>query len=78
MRFGKSVKLSQRFIEPFEILDRIGLVAYRLALPPQLSNVHNVFHVSILRKCELVSSHVISFKPIIVSDDSMRNSPFEY
>nr|GFA30851.1 hypothetical protein [Tanacetum cinerariifolium] len=38
-----------RFIGPFEILDRVGEVSYRLALPPQLSHVHNVFHVSFLR-----------------------------
>ena len=41
-----------RFIGPFEILERIGEVAYRLALPPQLSGVHDVFHVSMLRKYE--------------------------
>ncbi|CAN6445407.1 unnamed protein product [Victoria cruziana] len=49
-RFGKKGKLSPRFIGPFEILERIGSVAYRLALPPHLSQVHDVFHVSILRK----------------------------
>ncbi|GKC97302.1 hypothetical protein Tco_1167577, partial [Tanacetum coccineum] len=48
-RFGIKGKLSPRFIGPFEILDRVGEVSYRLALPPQLSHVHNVFHVSLLR-----------------------------
>nr|GFC57560.1 putative reverse transcriptase domain-containing protein [Tanacetum cinerariifolium] len=48
-RFGIKDKLSPRFIEPFEILERVGEVSYRLALPPQLSHVHNVFHVSLLR-----------------------------
>nr|GFA75617.1 retrotransposon protein, putative, Ty3-gypsy subclass [Tanacetum cinerariifolium] len=48
-RFGIKGKLSPRFIGPFEILDRVGKVSYRLALPPQLSHVHNVFHVSLLR-----------------------------
>nr|GFB65052.1 DNA/RNA polymerase superfamily protein [Tanacetum cinerariifolium] len=47
--FGIKGKLSPRFIGPFEILDRVGKVLYRLALPPQLSHVHNVFHVSLLR-----------------------------
>lgn len=47
-RFGKTGKLALRFIGPFE--EPIGEVAYKLALPPQLSNVHNVFHVSMLRK----------------------------
>ncbi|GJW34731.1 hypothetical protein Tco_0057651 [Tanacetum coccineum] len=48
-RFGIKGKLSPRFIGPFEILDRVGEVSYRLALPPQLSHVHNVFYVSLLR-----------------------------
>lgn len=52
MRFGKQGKLSPGLISPFEILERVGEVAYRLALPPQLSNVHNVFHVSMLHKFE--------------------------
>ena len=48
--FDKRGKLSPRFIGPFEILERIGTVAYRLALPPSMSGVHKVFHVSMLRK----------------------------
>ena len=47
MRFGQKGKLNPRFIGPFEILDRIGKVAYKLALPPELSDVHDVFHVSV-------------------------------
>ena len=50
VRFGKRGKLSPRFIGPFEILERIGTVAYRLALPPSMPGFHEVFHVSILRK----------------------------
>ena len=49
MRFGKRGKLSLRFIGPFDILKRIGDVAYKVALPPVLSDVHDVFHVSMLR-----------------------------
>ena len=45
LRFGRKGKLSPRFIGPFEILERVGQVAYRLALPPILLGVHNVFHV---------------------------------
>jgi hypothetical protein len=59
MRFGKKGKLSQKFIGPYEILDRVGEVAYRLALPPSLDKVHNVFHVSQLRKYLNDPSHVI-------------------
>ena len=50
VKFGKRGKLSPRFIGPFEILERIGTVAYRLALPPNMIGVHEVFHVSMLRK----------------------------
>ena len=50
-RFRIKRKLSPRYVGPFEILERIGVVAYRLALPPSLDKVHNVFHVSMLRKC---------------------------
>ena len=50
VRFSKRGKLSSRFIRPFEILERIGTVAYRLALPPSMSGVHEVFHISMLRK----------------------------
>jgi hypothetical protein len=44
-------KLAPRYIDPFQILDRKGVVAYQLELPPQLSDVHDVFHVSQLKKC---------------------------
>ena len=50
MRFGKRVKLSPRYIGPFEVLKRMAEVAYELALPPGLSGVHPVFHVSMLKK----------------------------
>nr|GFA41529.1 putative nucleotidyltransferase, ribonuclease H [Tanacetum cinerariifolium] len=60
-RFGIKGKLSPCFIGPFEILDRVGDVLYRLALPPQLSHVHNVFHVSLLRGYKYHPFHVISY-----------------
>lgn len=54
MRFGKSGKLSLRFIGPFKVPNKVGgPVAYRLVLPPQLSSVHDVFHVSRLHKYDL-------------------------
>ena len=59
VRFGqKRGKLSPHFIGPFEILERVGKVAYRLALPPKMSGVHNVFNISMLRKCEIGRAHV--------------------
>nr|GFD51364.1 putative reverse transcriptase domain-containing protein [Tanacetum cinerariifolium] len=60
-RFGIKGKLSRRFIGPLEILDRVGEVSYRLALPPQLSHVHDVFHVSLLRGYKYHPLHVISY-----------------
>ena len=50
VRFSKQGKLSSRYIGPFEILKRACTIAYQLALPPNLSGVHAVFHVSMLRK----------------------------
>ncbi|GJX38607.1 reverse transcriptase domain-containing protein [Tanacetum coccineum] len=51
VRVGKKGKLALRFLGPFEILERIGPVAYRLRLPKELSSVHDMFHVSNLKKC---------------------------
>nr|XP_009771167.1 PREDICTED: uncharacterized protein LOC104221741 [Nicotiana sylvestris] len=59
MRFGRKGKLSSRYIGPYEILDQIGSVAYKLALPPRLSAVHPVFHVSMLRRYVRDDSHKI-------------------
>ena len=57
--FGKRGNLLPRFIGPFEILERIGSVAYWLALPPSMTGVHEVFHVSMLRKYTPDPTHVV-------------------
>ncbi|GKC16128.1 retrotransposon protein, putative, ty3-gypsy subclass, partial [Tanacetum coccineum] len=59
--FGLKGKLSARFIGPFEILDRVGAVSYRLVLPSQLSHVHNVFHVSLLRGNNYHPLHAVQY-----------------
>ena len=59
MRFGNKGKLSPRYIGPYEIVEKIGPLAYRLALPPELSRIHDVFHVSMLRRYRLDPSHVL-------------------
>ncbi|KAM6567298.1 hypothetical protein CsatA_026426 [Cannabis sativa] len=69
MPFGKRGKLSPRFIGPFEILDRVGQVAYRLALPPVLVETHNVFYVSMLRKYMLDPSHVLNYERMELKQD---------
>ena len=69
VRFGKRGKLSPRFIGPFEMLERIGTVAYRLALPPSMSGVHEVFHVSMLRKYTPDPAHVVDWGQIEVDTD---------
>ena len=61
VRFGKRGKLSPRFIGPFEILERVGAVAYRLALPPSMSGVHDVFHVSMLQRYTPDPAHVVDW-----------------
>ena len=69
VRFGKRKKLSSRFIGPFEILDRMGTVAYRLVLPPSMLGVHEVFHVSMLRKYTPDPAHVVDWGQIEVDTD---------
>ena len=68
-RFGKRGKLNPRYVGPFEILDRVGKQAYRLALPPSAHPVHNVFHVSLLRKYVLDDSHVLNYDDVEVQTD---------
>ncbi|GJW38117.1 putative reverse transcriptase domain-containing protein [Tanacetum coccineum] len=51
VRFGKKGKLAPRFVGPFEIIEKVGLVAYRLDIPEELDGVHDTFHVSNLKKC---------------------------
>ena len=59
IRFGKRGKLASRYNGPFEILERVGTVAYWLALPPTLSRVHEVFQISMIRKYTPDSTHVV-------------------
>ncbi|KAA0037369.1 pol protein [Cucumis melo var. makuwa] len=78
LRFAKKGKLSPRFVGPFEILERIGPVAYRLALPPSFAAVHDVFHISMLRKYVADPTHVVDFGPLQVSENlSYEEQPVE-
>ena len=69
VRFGKRGKLLPRFVGPFEILEKVGTVAYRLALPPSMSGVHEVFHVSMLSKYTPDPAHVVDWGQIEVDTD---------
>ncbi|KAI5347763.1 hypothetical protein L3X38_000650 [Prunus dulcis] len=69
VRFGKRGKLSPRYIGPYEVVERVGPVAYRLALPLDLSRLHDVFHVSMLRKYIPDPSHVLEEQPIELKED---------
>ena len=69
MRFGKKGKLTPRCIGTFEILDRVGNVSYKLALPHNFGRVHPVFHISMLRKCVPHPSHILQTQEIEVDKD---------
>ena len=69
IRFGKRGKLSPRYIGPFEVLEMVGIVSYRLERPPSLSSVHDVFHVSMLRKYTPNPTHVVDWGELVVDTD---------
>ena len=69
LRFGRHGKLRPRYIGSYEIIAKVGPVAYRLDLPPELSKVHNVFHVSMLHKYIPDPSHVRRDHPVELKDN---------
>jgi len=68
IRFRKRGKLGPRYIGPFRVISRVGKVAYRLDLPAELSQIHNTFHVSQLRKCVTDAIEVVPLEDIHVDD----------
>ncbi|WVZ80645.1 hypothetical protein U9M48_028104 [Paspalum notatum var. saurae] len=73
-RFGVKGKLAPRYVGPFQIIERCGSIAYRLELPPHLAAVHDVFHVSQLKKClrvpeEMVDSSQIQIEPDLTYEE---------
>ncbi|KAA3483950.1 DNA/RNA polymerases superfamily protein [Gossypium australe] len=69
LRFGRKGKLSPRFIGPYEIIERVGPVTYRLLLPSELEKIHNVFHVSMLHRYHSDPSHIITPSEIEIRSD---------
>ena len=68
-RFSKREKLAPRYVGPFEILERVGTVAFQLELPPSLSDVYEVFHISMLWKYTPDPTHVVDWGEITVNTD---------
>jgi hypothetical protein len=68
-RFKVTGKLAPRYVGPFRIVDRKGEVAYQLELPPQLPDVHNVFHISQLKKCLRVPEEQLPLEELDLGDD---------
>ena len=69
LRFDQKGKLSPRFIGPYEILERIGHVAYQLTRPPELAKLHDVFHVSMLRRYHSDGSQILPMQEVQVHTD---------
>ena len=77
-RFGVKGKLAPRYVGPFMIVERIGDVAYRLNLPPQLSHVYDVLHVSMLKNYTPDPSHVLPYVEIpLQSNATYEEQPME-
>ncbi|GKB70818.1 putative reverse transcriptase domain-containing protein [Tanacetum coccineum] len=68
IRFGKRGNLSPRYVGPFQTLEKVGPVAYKLELPQELSGIHNVFHVSSLKKCLTDETLVVLLEEIQITD----------
>ena len=68
-RFGARGKLKLRFVGPFEILEKVEPVAYQIALPPHLTEVHDVFHISNLRRYIYDPRHIIQHEDLIIEFD---------
>ena len=73
LHFGRKGKLSPICIGPYEILERVASIVYRLALPLELTKLHDVFHVSMLRRYRSDTSHILPVQDIQVQEDFTFN-----
>jgi len=67
--FGVKGKLAPRYVGPYEIIEECGLVAYRLRLPSRLTAIHDVFHISQLKKCIRVPTEIIDQQELLVEPE---------
>ncbi|XP_073119686.1 uncharacterized protein [Henckelia pumila] len=77
VRFIKAGKMNPQYVGPFEILEKVGTLAYRLALPPSMSRIHDVFHVSQLRKYISDSNHVLEVEPLLIDGNLTEKLKYE-
>ena len=77
IRFNKAGKLNPRYVGPFEILEKVGTLAYILALPPDMSRIHNVFHVSQLRRYISDPSQILEAGPLLVEGNLNEGLKYE-
>ncbi|XP_073017932.1 uncharacterized protein [Primulina eburnea] len=77
IRFNKARKFNPRYIGPFEILEKVGTLAYRLALSPDMSKIHNVFHVSQLRRYISDPSYILQAGPLLVENNFNEELKYE-
>ncbi len=78
MRFSRKGKSSPHFIGTYEVLERLGPLAYRLALPPELEKIHNIFRLSMLRRYRSDPSHILLVEEIEVNSDlTYKEEPIE-
>ncbi|KAK8574435.1 hypothetical protein V6N12_062129 [Hibiscus sabdariffa] len=69
LRFGKKGKLSPRYIGPIEVIEKVGIMAYQLALPPKFDKIHNAFHVSMLQGYRSDPSHMLEPEEVELNPD---------
>ncbi|XP_073017873.1 uncharacterized protein [Primulina eburnea] len=77
VRFSKSGNLNPRYVGLFEILEKVGTLAYHLALPPDMSRIHNVFHISQLWKYVPDPSHVLKVAPLMIEGNLNEELKYE-
>ncbi|PWG75102.1 hypothetical protein DF186_14405, partial [Enterococcus hirae] len=74
----KTKKLNPRYIKPFQIIKKIGLVTYQITLPPYLSNLHNIFHISQLKKYIPDKNHILQPETVQLQNDlTYQTSPVQ-